>query len=504
MKVVCCKNCGAKYQLDDNDDISTFECTSCAGDLELCDDYSSDLESENSSIQYDSSYSNSYIVQCEDCGLKYNIGVDENILDYECDSCGGSLRYLDPELNKELDQIIQERKTQQIKNNIESNQSQSMNDYVQTDENREYATKNSIKSLPSKLEDFFSEDKLHEIAEEENASDEGLVTPTARTTIPQSVLSKFEKEFSVPSIDDYDTLKNYLKEEFFKEVMKYYISDESLTEESFDELKGKITTDIGTNSEDKSVSDKIVEGDFNSNNILLILGVILFIGGIIEIFLVNGGLGVVALIIGAIILCLAIYKNRDDVETEKRSRVIREHIITLPEEYYVFYNVRIPKAPAAINHLIIGPSGIYAIISQKYSSKNSLNSDNENNGLINSENRNQLEEVVSEHGIKAFKYTTKQTEFSKDNKVKQKALLLGESLINFLNLNNINNCFVEPLVGFVNNEVVVINTPLTDEDLFIDELLYKIKYGTVKLDSETIDKCAVLINKYSADCSAEF
>ena len=35
MKVVCCKNCGAKYQLDDDDDISAFECSSCSGDLEV-------------------------------------------------------------------------------------------------------------------------------------------------------------------------------------------------------------------------------------------------------------------------------------------------------------------------------------------------------------------------------------------------------------------------------------------------------------------------------------
>ena len=79
MKVVCCKSCGAKYQLEDNDDVSTFECTSCAGDLELCDDYSSDLESDNFNIPTAPSYESSYIVQCEDCGLKYNIGIDENI-----------------------------------------------------------------------------------------------------------------------------------------------------------------------------------------------------------------------------------------------------------------------------------------------------------------------------------------------------------------------------------------------------------------------------------------
>ena len=62
---------------------------------------------------------------------------------------------------------------------------------------------------------------------------------------------------------------------------------------------------------------------------------------------------------------------------------------------------------------------------------------------------------------------------------------------------------MEPLVGFINDEVVVINMPLTDEDLFIDELLNTIRNSTIKLDSETIDKCAVLISRYSADCSLE-
>jgi hypothetical protein len=114
-----------------------------------------------------------------------------------------------------------------------------------------------------------------------------------------------------------------------------------------------------------------------------------------------------------------------------------------------------------------------------------------------------IEEVTTSENKSKFRYTTKQAKFSQDNKIKQKALALGEDLINFLNDNNIKNCFVEPLVGFINNEVVVINMPLTDEDLFIDELLYKINTSTIKLDQETIDKCAVLISKYSADCSAE-
>ena len=73
MKVVCCKNCGAKYQLDDNDDLKTFECSSCAGELEYLEDYSDSSEKSHSSFIDSFRYDNSYIVQCEDCGLKYKI-----------------------------------------------------------------------------------------------------------------------------------------------------------------------------------------------------------------------------------------------------------------------------------------------------------------------------------------------------------------------------------------------------------------------------------------------
>ena len=39
MKVVVCKNCGANFQIDDNEDINTYECSICAGDLMYDDDY---------------------------------------------------------------------------------------------------------------------------------------------------------------------------------------------------------------------------------------------------------------------------------------------------------------------------------------------------------------------------------------------------------------------------------------------------------------------------------
>ena len=504
MKVVCCKNCGAKYQLDDDDDITTYECSSCAGDLEYLEDYSNGETKTNSSFMSSFRYDNSYIVQCQDCGLKYKIKSSDSILDYECDSCGGSLRYLDEDMNKELDKYLEERRKE-----IESIRKESQAKEPTSEELRTEDNIHSIKSITNKLETFFSEERMLQIADDEKKEKEleDAGPKTARTTIPQSVLSRFGKEFAVPKTDDYDILKNFLKDEFFKSMNEYYPKTEQTAKTGFLEKislpePGEIKPQINSENENKFNFDI---RNLDSNNTMLIIGAIIFILSIIEILAINSGIGIIALFIGVIILCYGIYKTRDVKQTEERTRIIREHLLTLPEEYYVFYNVKTPTSNSGINHVVVGPTGIYALLSQKYNPKIRLESENENLSLIGSTelDEDKIEEIPVSGNMRRFRYTTKQAKFSQDNKVKQKALSLGEDLINFLNDNDIKNCFVEPLVGFINNEVVVINMPLTDEDLFIEELLNKIQTTTIKLDSETIDKCAVLINRYSADCSTE-
>ena len=516
MKVVCCKNCGAKYQLDDNDDISTFECSTCAGDLEYLEEYSDDESNSRSSFINTFKYDNSQIVQCEDCGLKFKIKSSDSILDYECDSCGGSLRYLDEEMNKELDNYIEERRKEvsYIKQESEPMPEEPIIEEQTKDSPR------SFKSITGRIENFFSEENMREIAnfekrEEELNIEEESPSKTARTTIPENVLSKFGKEFALPKTNDYTILKNFLKDEFFKGMKEYYPdnTNEKPSERSvgsfFERLKipepDEKTGEISGSLFDPENND-FSFSNMDTNTIVLLIGAVIFILSIIEILLINSGIGIVALLIGVIILCYGLYKTRDVKETEKRTRIIREHLLTLPDDYYVFYNVKTPTSKSSINHLVVGPTGIYALLSQKYNPKLRLESENENLNLIGSSDldEDKIEEFHDDdENVKKFRYTTKQAKFSQDNKIKQKALSLGEDLINFLNENNIKNCFVEPLVGFINNEVVVINLPLTDEDLFIEELLNQIQTSTIKLDSETIDKCAVLINNYSADCSSE-
>ena len=502
MKVVCCKNCGAKYQLDDNDDISTFECSSCAGDLEYEDEYNNDNSQDQESFVDSYKYDDSYIVQCGDCGLKYKIKSDESILDYECDSCGGSLRYLDEEMNKELDRYVKERKE-----HLNITQSETK----PNDSSEEEASDNdrSLKSFTDRLENFFSEEKMLEIADEEKRErefEDDSNIKTARTTIPKSVLSKFGKEFSLPKTDDYDVMKNFLKDEFEKGLEEYYPHRQPENKGFLDKISIK-EPDNGevpiVYPEEEKEEHKFSIENLTINHIIIIVGIIIFIISIIEILTTNSGIGLVALVVGVIGLSYGLYSERNTQEEEERSkrkRIIREHLLSLPEDYYVFYNVKIPISSSSINHLVVGPTGIYALLSKKYNPQVKLGTAEDLTLDLNESNK--IEEVTL-GGMRRFRYTTKQAKFSQDNEIKQKALSIGEDLINFLNDNDIKNCFVEPLVGFVNNDVVVINMPLTDEDLFIDELIVQIQDTVRKLDEETIDKCAVLINRYSADCSAE-
>ena len=506
MKVVCCRNCGAKYQLDDDDNIETFECSSCAGDLEYIEDYSDGDSNPNKPFLDSFKYNDSYMVQCQDCGLKYKIKSTDSILDYECDSCGGSLRYLDEEMNKELDKYVEERKTE-----IDAIRQNSTNT---TDSNEVSNGKPdlSLKSFTNKLENFFSEENMLQIADEERMERELQNNDnhkTARTTIPKSVLSRFGKEFALPKTNDYNIMKNFLKDEFAKGLEEYYpkrIESEedkgfldriSIKEPSLEDEPLVFYEEPEEDEED----EKFNIHDLTYNHFIIIVGAIIFIISIAEILTTNSGIGIVALFIGVIGLIYGIYNNRgeskeNNKEKEYRKRIIREHLLSLPEEYYVFYNVKIPISSSSINHLVVGPTGIYAILSKKYDPQPAIERDNDTIN-INLPDDNKIEKVALD-GIRRFRYTTKQAKFSKDNEIKQKALTLGEDLINFL------NCFVEPLVGFVNRDVVVINMPLTDEDLFIDELINQIQNSVIKLNHETIDKCAVLINRYSADCSAEF
>lgn len=508
MKVVCCKNCNAKYQLDDKDHIELFECSACTGELELLEYYPNKEISQKFSFFNPDKFDKGIIVRCEDCGLKFKIKSNANLTEYECSGCGGNLRYLNPEMNRQLDAYVheKERELNELRQNLTR---------ISPPKEKKVLYKNSylVKKLSDKLETYFSEDQMKKTVHEEHKRKlemERQVLPvTARTSIPQPILSKYSKEFAIPNTNEYDVLKEFLKQNFYKKMAHYY--DSPLDYEDMgliDKLKSKIfppeNTGILSDDTEDIVLIEFKFEDLTTKHYIMIIGGVMLVLGIIEMIFLIFSVGVLFSVMGISLIFYGFFR-REDASESFRTKIIRKYLLSLPEDFYIFYNVKLPISPFSINHVVVGPTGIYALLSQKNDSEDfNLKSEKDKIELIRRIDGDSKKFAVPRvDNIKHFRYTVKQANFSQNNSVKQKILALSEDLINFLNDNNVQASFVEPLVGFVNDDVVVINMPLTDEDLFIGELLNIIQNSSIKLPRETINKCAVLLSKYSDDCSFE-
>ena len=211
----------------------------------------------------------------------------------------------------------------------------------------------------------------------------------------------------------------------------------------------------------------------------------------------------VFVVIGIAIICFGLAKNKHFGESEERGKIIREKLLTLPENYYVLYYVKVPESNEGINHVVIGPTGIFSIITQKFNAKEDkdrLKLENENENLISTANNKKGhsgEILTSKFGL-----GNEEIKFESNNKIKQKSLKLSKELKEFLKENGIEEIDIHGLVGFVNKDVAIINIPLKNEDLFINELIHRITSSPIKLDTQTVHRCAVLLSQYSAKCSS--
>ena len=140
-------------------------------------------------------------------------------------------------------------------------------------------------------------------------------------------------------------MKNFLKDEFFKGMGVYYQqAHEPISSGRFGNLRSKLSI---AEPGDGIVSTNLLvddSPDFDIKNLskdqyIIMVGIVIFILSIVEVILVNSGVGLAVLLIAIVIIAYGIYKTKDTQETTIRTRIIREHLLSLPEEYYVFYNV---------------------------------------------------------------------------------------------------------------------------------------------------------------------
>lgn len=235
------------------------------------------------------------------------------------------------------------------------------------------------------------------------------------------------------------------------------------------------------------------------------IGTLVMVLGFFDTIRSNRTYSLIFVFIGMGIFAVGLLKNRAFDEREKRGRIIRSKLLTLPENFYVLYYVKVPESNEGINHVVVGPTGIYTIVSQKYDAKEDkdrIKQENETKELISLLGEDSDKRLIPDENPITSKFINpnQKVRFEHNNRIKQKVLRLSYELEDFLKENNL-ECPIESYVGFVNQDVAVLNSPLNDEDYFIDELLNKIVNSPVKINLNTVHKCAILLTQYSTKCS---
>ena len=621
MKVVVCQNCGEKYQLDDEDDINAFECSVCSGNLEELDSLSSDEEKVSSA--YDSQNSSDLVlVYCTNCGLKYQLTENDNINEFECNSCGGSLDYVSnmvsastettdstnftqnpltetPLADDEIDEIIPiHMEANYVDDSVYSGSDVDEIIPIHAElnaQNEEYSDEDyyyeTEEILPDTLESYEEEEMVsygsiydstlgdvdeiipihaerrhmetsRDIAsgfayrdeyEEELESEETRlveVTDIPEDEMPESPVSLARQELSeedqklfarvqnemvFDSPEEYEAFKlarykyytalsDILKDEYIRSMDKEFYKGSSVKrlikkgEESV--KRGNITA----SQEDALVTPETVElmkaqnrayepKKTNADLYMLIGAFILVVSAAYYYFISQIWYVLIAIAIGVLILSYGIYKRYAFNSYIARGRIIRERLLALPNDFYVFYAVQPPQSKDIINHVVVGPTGVYTILSKRYDSKdykNKVKSDNETDAMVNDsasiqnymDKKNTLElQTDYKDNQTRFEFGNEEIHFVNNSQIKRKALELNEDLAIFLDNKGFSGIYIEPLIGFVNDDLAILNVILTNEDLFIDELFNRMIRGQKRIDELTVAKIARLLSYYSADCS---
>jgi len=465
MKVVSCKNCGAKYQLDDDDDIRDYECSVCTGNLEFLESYPATSSEKSVSVPKDE-LNDSELVYCTNCGLKHRLNPDDNINDFECSSCYGKLRYANEELNQELD-----------KSKIDDNTT----DKLDTANIETYDTPTE-KNLRSSLKEEF----LHNVDNEFPEEKKGFLKKLSHKNKEDSDKTSPEnKDDSNKTSQDKDniTKESQIEDEDSSEMKKKTEIEPSTSEEVEDTPREVV---LNPKIKGRSYHDFFIE-----------IGLIIALIGIIDMVLTNSQRGVfdIAIIaIGFILFVIGLIYNKKHRDSKEREKLVREKLLSLPKEFYVLSYLKLPNAKSQIDHVVVGPTGIFTILTQKYKSKNS-----KKHSLAIATYSSFKKTDMNTNRDTILNFNKKEKKFEDNDKIKQKSIKLTKNLIEYLDENDFNRFYIEPLTCFINKKVAIINIVLTDEDLFLEELLTRISHEKTILDYTTLNKCATLLSEYSAE-----
>jgi len=112
---------------------------------------------------------------------------------------------------------------------------------------------------------------------------------------------------------------------------------------------------------------------------LMIAGLIIISSSIIAVFLFNPLLlfypFYISILIGILMFLEGFNLYKRWSKGSKGEKLVAHELNELPEDYYVFNDLMIPTLRGNIDHVVIGPTGIYALETKNYSTNYTINGD---------------------------------------------------------------------------------------------------------------------------------
>ncbi|MDR1818979.1 MAG: NERD domain-containing protein [Methanobrevibacter sp.] len=462
MKIVTCEHCGAKFSLKDHEFPYNFECSVCAGNL--MEENGSNPNLDHWYLKSEKNSSNTYVVKCKNCGLKYALNSNEKTNDYQCSICNGDLTYFNEE-----EEIFPE-----------------INDHL------------NVEHDPEIVDNF------------------DTMISTDNMINGQSDVEEIE----------HNEIKNDFKEAFIGNLDEDLNTEASINNDIENEilnpdLKETKNDKISWDNKISSVETKIFHINRRPYNKAIGLGVIIVLIGFIDIYTTIRSYGYYAIVLGTIIFIIGLILYKKWNIDELRNVNFKKNLSMLLESFNILQTLKLPDSDE-IDHIIIGNSGIFPILTKNVNNFNKMNIDEKK--IFKNENFTETEIVrnpqntegnviytissspLSYNKIKKVRNSDKvnikfdfdeNIKFSIHDRIKKNSIERSEKLINFLYKNNFNSVYAEPLVAFINKEIILINLPLTDEYLLLDDFLSKIINNKNKFDDEEVKDIVDFLSTYS-------
>ena len=259
--------------------------------------------------------------------------------------------------------------------------------------------------------------------------------------------------------NDFDTCENCGNK------LKFYSSFDDYYNENSEGQREKITARKGY-AEKKS----------SKYNSILIIGVVFSLIGLIG-FIVTF-LSLLVLIIGAVLIYYGYNNGKSWNKGIKGEYIVAEYLDQLPEDYFVFNDVKFPGSYGNLDHVVIGPTGIYVIETKNYKGFFLV----KGNELFY-KNGNRVKKAKGQPGRQVMANSMSLKKFLEDNGV------------------NMDGVWISSIVTLIDNNFKIEQKPKYYNVLFPSTIPQFILNSNRKIDMNILKEAALLIEPYCIELS---